>query len=893
MSDAGWTADAGLSDGSVVQLRLSREDDAAALHRFAGQLSPETLYTRYFSTRRSITEDEIVALCRGAYDKGAVFVAERAAEIIAVAEYACTKPDEADAAFMVADAFQGHGIGSLLLEFLAAHARERGLTAFTADVLSGNASMLAVFRDVGLNTRVVGRESGVISLRIELDETAAFIAAMDERDRRMTATSIRHLLHPRSIAVIGAGREPGGIGRTVFDNLLQGPFNGTVYPVNPRADQIGGVRAYPSVAAIEAPVDLGVIAVPARDVQAAVEDCGKSGVSGVVVLSSGFAETGESGREAELRMLRTVREYGMRMVGPNCMGIINNAATVRMNATFAQSRGGRGNVAFFTQSGALGIAILEEADRLGLQLSSFVSAGNKADISGNDLLQYWEQDDDTDVILLYLESFGNPRRFSEIARRVAQSKPIVAVKGGRTRSGALAARSHTAALATSDTPVQALFHQAGVIRVDTLSDLFDVARVLAITPLPKGRRVAVVGNAGGAGILTADACEAAGLVLPELAPLTRDRLATVVPPNASIANPLDMTAMAGADAYSAALTAVAEDPQVDAVLAIFVKPLTVDADAVAASMERVAAEVRVPIIATMLGADHRHLEGVPVFAFPEAAAHALGAIAEYADWRRRDPGAAAALSDIDGDAARAVITRFLEAHPSGGQLGPADVERILAAFRIPVPQQRVCATEREALEAAQKLGYPVALKAANPELVHKTERGAVAIGLNGPAALRHAYSDMHKRLGDEMGGALIQRMAPAGVETIIGVMLDRLFGPLIAFGSGGFAAELANDQVFRAAPLSPVDVAEMIEGTRCARLLAGFRGTPPADVAALSDTLQRVSALAQELPEVTEMDMNPVIAAPDGVHVVDVKIRVMPPHEPQRHLRSLRRPYEA
>lgn len=888
-----WSADAALIDGAAITLRPLTPGDIELLRSFFASLSGESLRLRYFSASHQLTEEELTRLTTSDAATHTHLGAFHAGSVVGVGDFSVSAPGEAEVAFVVSDEFQGRGVASLLLEYLAEVGRAVGITRFRAETMAENLPMLEVFRHAGFIERVGTPEAGVVGVSLDITDIRGVRAASGERERLASVAALRGVLEPKSVAVIGAGRAPGGIGHAILRNLIQGPFNGRVYPVNKTADNVSGVPAWPSVGAIPGKVDLAVIAVPVNAVLGAVHECGAAGVGSLVIISSGFGETGSEGAAKERELLDVARSYGMRLVGPNCMGVINTDPNIRLNTTFAPSQPPPGNMAFFTQSGALGVAVIDEAARLGIGLSGFVSAGNKIDISGNDLLQYWEQDDRTDVILLYLESFGNPRKFAEIARRVSRRKPIIAVKGGKSSAGARAAASHTAALASPDVSVDALFRQSGVIRVASLEQLFDVARVVATAPLPAGNRVGVVGNAGGAGILTADACEAAGLTLPELSAETTKRLREVLNPAAAIGNPIDMTAMGGPEEYRAALQAVLADPSVDSVIAIFT-PLHTDAIGIADAIRTVAHEATKPVLAAVFGEAQERLRAsrdMPVFTFPEAAAYALGAVAEYAAWRRRDPGTVVVPSDIDLGAAREIVQKALAANPEGCQLGPLDAAALMRSVAVPVAMTTRADTADEAVAVAEAMGYPVVLKAAAPDMVHKTERGGVLTDIASAKALRTAFDTMQARLGDEMGGAIVQPMLGAGVETIVGVVRDRHFGPLLVFGSGGTAVGLTHDQGFRAVPLTDRDVTELIREPRGSALLFGYRGTSPCDTDALAGIIQRISALVTALPEIAEMDLNPVIVSPSGAVAVDVKIRVEAvPHDPVVGARHLRRP---
>ena len=699
--------------------------------------------------------------------------------------------------------------------------------------------------------------------------------------------------------MIGASRRPRTIGHEVLRNLLRSGFNGPVYPVNPNARAIAGVRAYPSITEVPDAVDLAIVTVPAAEVPEAVHQCAAKGVRGLVIISAGFAELGRDRADVERELVEFARRNGMRVVGPNCMGIINTNPAVSMNATFAPFVPTPGRLAFSSQSGALGIELLGRVAELGLGISTFVSVGNKADVSGNDLLQYWEEDADTDVILLYLESFGNPRKFARLARRVSRKKPIVAVKSGRTQAGTRAAGSHTATLASSDVAVDALFRQAGVTRVDMLEELFDVAQVLAHQPVPLGRRVAIVSNGGGPGILTADACAGAGLEVPELGAETQARLRDFASPDAGVRNPIDLVASAAATTYERALRTVLRDDEVDAVIVIFVPPLVTQPDDVARAIRTAAGDAGPkPIVACFLGShgipDALHStqpdeRSIPSFAFPESAASALGRAAGYGAWRRRPEGTVPELPGVNAVPARAIVSELVGGSTDGVWLDADVAQSLCDCFGIPVVRTVSVATASGAVDAAEELGYPVALKAGSGAIVHKTDVGAVHLNLASSAEVSDAFTAMQERLGDDMGGAIVQPMVGAGVETIVGVTRDPMFGSLVVFGMGGTAAELVRDTALRILPITDLDAREMVRSLRTSPLLFGYRGSPPADVDALEGLLLRVGRLADELPEVAEMDCNPVIVSPEAVTIVDVKVRLVPlPPSPLPGVRRMR-----
>ncbi|MCU1449694.1 MAG: CoA-binding domain protein [Acidimicrobiales bacterium] len=887
--------DAVLTDGSTVHVRPLGPDDGDRLVTFHGRLSPETIHLRFFSPHPRLSEREVEHFTHLDGIDRAALVATLDDEIIAVVRYDRTPDtDDAEVALVVDDPHQGRGVATLLLEHLAALARATGIRRFVAETLAHNGRMLGVFRDAGFTIQS-SFEQGVVHVSFPIRPDESFLEAMEARERRADVASLQAILRPRSIAVAGAGRSRGGIGHEILRNLLLGNFNGPIYPVNRNAPHIAGVRAYPSVAELPEPVDLVVVCVPAPEVAAVVKDCGRLGVGGLVVITAGFAEAGGSGVEAERELAHVAHRHGMRVVGPNCMGVVNTAEDVRMNATFAPVAPTRGRLAFLSQSGALGIAILQHTAQLGLGVSTFVSVGNKADVSGNDMLLFWEEDPDTDVILLYLESFGNPRKFARIARRISRTKPIVAVKSGRSTAGVRAAGSHTAAAATPEAAVEALFHQAGVIRVDTLGELFDVAQVLGSQPLPPGKRVAIVGNSGGPGILAADACEAAGLEVPELSSSTQEALRAFLPAEAAVRNPVDLIASASADAYERALRVVLADPAVDALLVVFTPPLVTEAVDVGAAVGRVAEDAGPkPIVANFLAmASQPEVMAsrgtLPSFPFPEEAVRALGRAAAYAAWRRNDLGTVPELPDIDIEGGAAAVRKVLADRPDGRWLNAADAAALVAHFGIPALPLAVAHTVEEAVAAADRLGYPVALKAAAGDIVHKTDVGAVRLNLATPEEARAAFTSMADALGPDMGGAVVQPMASPGVETIVGIAQDPSFGPLVMFGLGGVATDLLGDRGFRLVPITDSDAAELVLSVRAAPLLSGYRGAPPTDVGALKDLIVRVGRLADELPEVAEMDLNPVIVSPSGVVAVDVKVRVAPVSSPaEPYLRRLR-----
>jgi acetate---CoA ligase (ADP-forming) len=887
-----------LRDGSVVQLRMASPSDHPALTRFFHELSPESRRLRFFGLAEPA--DEIVTRFCDSRDpaRNVTLLALRLdggdLRPIAVGSYFNTGDATAEVAFAVDDRFHGKGLGTMLLERLAAIAGAHGFRRFDAMTLTDNAAMLEVFHESGFEIRSKS-DRGCVNVQLSIDPTGASVNAAERRDALATAASLRPLLEPKAVAVVGVSRTAGSIGRRVLRALVAGGFTGPVYPINPHAEELDGVRCYPSPAAAPHGVDLAVIAVPRAGVLDVVDECAAAGVRSIAVITAGFAETGADGRALQQALLDKVRGHGLRMVGPNCMGLLNANPSFRLNASFSPIMPPSGRVALSSQSGALGMAILELASERGVGLSTFVSVGNKADVSGNDLLQYWEADPTTAVILLYLESFGNTRRFARLARRISRKKPIVAVKAGRSRAGSRAAGSHTAALAASDTAVDALFRQSGVIRADTIDEMFDIAACLDAQPLPAGRRVAIVTNAGGPGILAVDACEAAGLRVSPFTDATRERLAAFLPAEASVGNPVDMVASAGPEQYRRAIEVALTAADTDALIVIYtpVDPTccddTLNAIRAGIAAGRDAGAAGKPILACVMAGTGRPQpltvggERVPAYAFPENAARALAKVATYAEWRAQTPGLFWSFEDIRADDARAVCRAAIA---EGGErwLNSAETHAVLGAFGLPLAAGTLARSPDEAAALARVLGLPVVAKLSARGVPHKTDLGMVELNLEKPSSVRRAFAEIMARARklvpeNQIDGVLIQSMITNGVETMIGVADDPLFGPLVAFGLGGIHVEVLGDVQFRVAPLTDRDVDELLHGIRGLPLLQGYRGHTPADLDALRDLLLRVSRLAVEVPEIAELDLNPVMAlsAGKGCRIVDARVRVRAP----------------
>jgi acyl-CoA synthetase (NDP forming)/RimJ/RimL family protein N-acetyltransferase len=886
-----WAVDVVLSDGGTLHVRPIRPDDADRLREFHSRLSPEAIYYRFFTPMPRLSDTMVERLVNVDYFERMAIVAQFGEQLVAVARYDLIDSDRAEVAFVVNDAHQGRGLGMLLLEHLVVIGRANGIGRFQAQTLSDNQAMLRVFKGAGFEVKRKF-DGGVVEVEFSIAATEKSEELSDQRDRKAVANSIRRLLHPKSVAVIGAGREPGTVGHELVRHLLDGRFNGPVFPVNPNSESVRSVHTFPSISAVPIDVDLAVIAVPASQVAAVVQECADKGVTGLLIVSSGFAETGPSGQAAEQEIVELARRNGMRVIGPNSMGVVNTDPEISLNATFAPARPHAGRVGFMSQSGALGIALLAESDARQLGVSTFVAAGNKADVSGNDMLQYWELDERTDVILLYLETFGNPRRFTKIARRAARSKPIVAVKAGRT-SPTRSAASHTAALVSPHVVADSVLRQAGVTRVDTLEQLFDVAQAFANQPLPLGRRLAIVGNATGPGVLAADAARSAGLEMAQLSGQTLTRLSETLPGIERLSNPVDIGSRATGAEFEAALRIVLEDESVDGLIAVSVPPISGRGDEmVAAIAAAAAAHPGKTMLANVLaGPASIGIGGVcvPTYRFPEGAAHAFQLMVERAEWLARPIGTYFAPTDEERDSIRSLIDEHLVRQPDGGWLSPGDARAFALAVGLPVLASALALTPEEASLAAERIGFPVAVKGASPELSNRAELGALHLGASTPDEVRSAATAMIERLGaDTLGGLIVQPMLAPGLDLIAGITTDQLFGPLVVFGLGGVRAELLLDRTLHSAPLTDDDAHRMIRELRTSPLLFGFRGAPPVDTEQLESLLIRLGWLADEFAEIVELDLNPLITGPEGALAVDFRVRLEPPvPHPERALRSL------
>ena len=884
-----------LTDGSTVLIRAAGPADAEAVRAMHAALSPDNLYLRFFSLSPFSAEREAGRVCREPAPDHAALLAWLGDRLVGVASYEpTTKPGVAEIAFAVPDDMHDHGVATLLLEHLVSVGREQGLRAFMAEALPENRPMIGVFAAAGLPVHQQMAE-GLVELTFPIPageddrRMDGYLDSVAARESSADVASLRPLLLPASVAVIGASRRRGTVGREILRNIVTGGFTGTVYPVNPRATSMEGLHCLASADDLPERVDLAVLAVPPAAVVDVAEHCGRRGVRSLVVITSGLAEHGPD-------LLAMCRRYGMRLVGPNCFGVA--VPSLGLDATFAAGHPAPGAAGLVVQSGGIGISLLEHLSSLGIGVSSFASVGDKYDVSSNDMLTWWEQDGQTKLAVLYVESFGSPRKFARTARRVGQRMPVITVVGGRSAAGQAAAASHTAAAATPLVTQEALFRQAGIIAVPGLGEVVEVAALLAAQPLPAGNRVAVVTNAGGAGVLAADACGDQGLVVPALAVATRRRLTGLLPSGAAVANPVDTTAAVGQDAFRACLEQVAADDGIDAILVVTVPTAIADlCQAVCA------AQVAKPLAAAVLdqretvrlmpSGEHRGGRAavpaaIPCYAFPEAAARALGHAASYHAWRGRQRGQVPEFGGLRTADAKACITAFLRAHPDGGWLPQDAIRELLGCYQIPIVPATLAGSERETVQAAAELGGPVVLKAEAAGLVHKTEAGAVKLGLHGEQEVRAAYAELAATFGARLTGVVVEPMLSGGVEVLVGVVQEPVFGPLVVFGLGGVATEVLGDHAARLTPLTDADADDLIHRVHAAPLLLGHRGTPPVDTAALADVLLRVSRLADDLPEVAELDLNPVVATPAGAQAVDARIRVSPARPRDPFLRQLR-----
>ncbi len=885
-----------LKDGSSLHLRPIKMSDEERLLALFSRMSKQTIYLRFHHVLTHMSREEARRFCTVDYVDTFALVGTLGEgpeeRIIAVGRYA-RQPgaNRAQIAFEVEDKYQGLGIGTHLLDQLAYAARDKGITMFEAEVLAENKDMMNVLINSGFNMQRQYQGTTYIGI-MDLAPTDVVEQKSSEREKFTSIASLRAFLNPKSVAVIGASRRPNTIGNFVFRNLIQQDFKGVVYPVNPNAEVIAAVKAYPSILDIPGDIDLAIISIPADKVQQVVEECAHKGVRGVVVLTSGFSDIGADGMERQNKLVNTIRNYGMRMLGPNCMGMINTNPEINLNATFSAVVPPPGNIAFATQSGVLGSAILMYATNLNIGLSTFVSIGNRADVSSNELLQYWEDDPDTDVVLLYLESFGNPRKFTRIARSITAKKPVVAVTSNRTPLQMRVSNSQTGSMATDEAATEALFKQAGILRADTLEDLFDTGSLLANQPLPLGNRVAIISNAGGPALLTADACKARGLEIPVLSSNTTAQLKALLSPRANSSNPIDMSPEFAIPQYRDALKLLLADENIDIVVVIFIPPILKLSEEFAAIIREVAPLFRErgkPLVTSFLGLRGARIElgsrenrYVPSFAFPESTAGALSRALEFSQRLRKPTGKIPEFSDINKEKAEGIIqSALVKAGKDQVWLDAESILGLLDCYGIRFVTLKLAKTPSEASAAAEEVGCPVAVKILSSTISQKTDVEGVVLDCRSRGEVEKAFvriSDNVQRIGkpEDMQGVIIQKMVQGGIEVIVGVTQHPAFGPLIMFGLGGIYAELFKDVTFSIHPLTDLDAHDMVRAVKAYQLLEGWRGSKRADIPSIEDLLLRISALVENHPQVLEMDLNPVkvLNDGDGYLVVDGRILV-------------------
>jgi acyl-CoA synthetase (NDP forming)/RimJ/RimL family protein N-acetyltransferase len=883
-----------LADGSTIEIRYARPEDSDAVREMHADLSPDNAHFRFFNLSARAPEREAQRVCRPEDDEHVALLAFLGGKLVGVGSWEALKEGRAEISFAVADDMHGRGVATLLLEHLVSLGRQHQLTSFEATTLPDNYAMQRVFADAGLPVQRRYAD-GVVELTFplpEVDDQAMdkYLDAVEARATRADVASLRHLFQPASVAVIGASRHRGSVGREILHNIVTGGFPGAVYAVNPHGKSMEGVACLKSTLELPQGVDLAVLAVAPAEVPAVAADCGRRGVRNLIVITSALGSGGAD-------LIAICRRYGMRLVGPNCFGVAVPAS--RLNATFAVRQPVPGAAGLVMQSGGVGIALLEHFSRLGIGVSVFASVGDKYDVSSNDLLTWWEMDEQTRLAVLYVESFGNPRAFAHTARRVGRKIPVLTIAGGRSAAGQRAAASHTAATATPWITQEALFEQAGIIAVRNLGELVDAAALLACQPLPAGRRVAIMSNAGGAGVLAADACTDCGLVATVLDGATQRKLAKLLPHGAAVSGPVDTTAGVSANVFRTALHEVAADPNVDALVVVGVPTAVADLTAVITELA-----LPKPMAVVLLDQPESvrivsqkeencaigQAAGpcVPVYAYPESAVRALSHAIAYREWRTGQRGQVPELAGIDLAAGRSLVSSFLTRHAEGGWLPEQDAAALLSYFGIPLVTTRTVDSAEAAVSAAADLGGRVVLKADAAGVVHKTDAGAVLLDLRSADEVAAGYQQLTERFGAALRRVLVQPMLAGGVETIVGVVQEPVFGPLVVFGLGGVATEVLGDHVARLSPLTDADANEMIHGVRAAALLTGLRGSPAVNLAGLADVLLRVSLLADDLPEVAELDLNPVIARPGDVQAVDVRIRLVPAAPRDPFLRQLK-----
>lgn len=867
-----------LRDGSSVTVREYADSDYDKLKDFIYSVSDNSIVGRFMD--KIPREEALESLLR----KGSLsLIGIRGEKIVAHGSVCNNNDNSAEIGIIVSDAFQSGGLGTAILDLLAEFAFRSGVNEIRSYVSPENYRMISVMKNLGfaIESEV---KPGTILVKFSPSLLPEAIEHFENRDAVSAVNAVKIFLEPKSVAVIGASNNKNSIGGKLLSNLIEDGFKGPIFPVNPTHDSVQGLKCYKAISDVESKIDVAFVVVHADLVAKVADECGRAGVRGLVIISSGFSEVGEEGKKRQEVLSRICEEYGMRVIGPNCMGVVNTSDRVSMNGQFSAFKSMKGRIAFLSQSGALGIAIIDITSKLGLGMSSFVSVGNKEDISANDLVQYWENDENTDVILFYLESFDNPVKFSRVARRVTKKKPVVAVKSGRSKAAFRATQSHTGALLeASDVTVDALFKQSGVIRAETLDDMFEITSVLAHQPIPKGNRVAILSNAGGAGILAADACESNGLRVPEFSNETKEKLRSILPPIAGIRNPVDMSAAVGPEGYEKALDILGKLDEIDSIIIIFIPPIIMDQNIVGSRIINAAKRIGKSKTLVSVFMAYRGVpetlkgEGVtiPSFPFPEDAAYALSRAVEYGKWKYAETRKVRNI-EVGEELVKATISKALAQNREW--LSYEESNEILTSYGIPTVKT---VSAKDATELKKKIGDwtgKVAIKAYGPKLIHKSDVGAVKLGIDAQESVKETekmISSLNER-GYQVDYAIVQEMVPEGIEMIAGSTHDPIFGPLVVAGMGGKLVELIRDISTRLAPVSDIDTEEMLSELKTSQVLYGYRGGMVADVNSYRDIIFRVSKLVYDNPEILELDLNPIIVLEEsqGSKAVDFRIRV-------------------
>ncbi|MBO0906744.1 bifunctional GNAT family N-acetyltransferase/acetate--CoA ligase family protein [Arthrobacter sunyaminii] len=884
-----WEADVVLRDGGTGHLRPVTPGDAQALQEFHMRQSQSSIYLRFFTYKAKLSNKELARFTNVDYKDRVAFVITIGSEIIGIGRYdRLDDPTEAEVAFNISDGHQGRGLGSILLEHLAAAARENGIRRFSAEVLPENRKMIGVFADAGYEVRR-HFDDGVIALDFNIDPTDKSRAVMESREHRAEARSVADLLSPSSVAVIGASREWGTVGYQLLEHIIEGGFTGSVYAVNPEAFELAGMVSYARIGDVPEPVQLAIIAVPYDQVQKVVEECARAGVKGLLVATAGFADDGERGLARQRRLVRHARANGMRVVGPASLGLINTRPGVRLNASMAPSMPEAGGLGLFSQSAAIGVLLYAAAQRRSLGLSSTISAGNRADVSGNDAMQYWEDDTDTRVVGMYLESVGNPRKFSRIARRLATSKPVIVAKSDVT--GLQLPPGH--AVRTTQAPagaLDAMLRQSGVIRVNTNEQLMDVAQIAVSQPLPAGRALAIFSNSAALGRVVADA--AVGLDL-EVRSLQTD---LALDTGMSVALPL----------LRATVTKALADDAVHAGVVTLLPSPGLTMEKIAQCLQECVAESGKPVVAAFTGImdPTAHVEGLlteggreedgrqsglPCFSSPGAAVSALASLVRYTEWAARDHGHFVEPAGVDPDGAHALVEKLLSRVSGDGlmRLSAEETTQLLSFYGVQLLPSVPFSTGEEAVAAADSLGWPVVIKTMDEHLRHRLDLGGVRMNISTPEELLTNIAQMKQSLEPYGSFELeVQTMAPSGQGCTVRAIEDPLLGPVLSFGLAGDAVNLLDDWAHGIPPLTDTDVADLVRAPRASGKLFGYQGLPKADVAALEDLISRLALLKDEHPEIALLEINPVLVSTTGVTVLSADVRL---GNPQQRTDSARR----